>query len=151
MQRKYPFSSAFGPCNTRDSCIESAQKVYEKLLLRTPDKEVLNFETISLVAMNDDGSLNEAKVKDLIQVFRPDRDGSLTLLEFVKSVDNVYKSLRLLSATVQNSGTIDEAFENLLNILFSVILGCLILSFLGYDPLALFFSLSSVILAFAFM
>lgn len=85
MQRKYPFSSAFGPSDTRKNCIESAQKVYEKLLLRTPEKEELNFETIALIAKNDDGSLNEGKVKELIKIFRPDRKGSLSLLEFVKS------------------------------------------------------------------
>jgi len=108
MQRKYPFSTAFGRCDTRESCIESAQRVYEKLLLRTPDKEQLDFETIALTAMNDDGTLDEKKIKDLIKVFRPNRDGALPLLEFVKSVDNVYKSLRLLSATVANSGQIDQ-------------------------------------------
>lgn len=85
MQRKYPFSSAFGPSDTRVSCIESAQKVYEKLLLRTPDQEELNFETIALIAKNSDGSLDERKIKELIKIFRPDRKGSLSLLEFVKS------------------------------------------------------------------
>ena len=85
MQRKYPFSSAFGPSDTRKKCIDSAQRVYEKLLLRTPEKEELNFETIALIAKNDDGSLNESKVKELINIFRPDRKGSLSLLEFVKS------------------------------------------------------------------
>lgn len=151
MQRKYPFSTAFGPCDTREECVESAQAVYDKLLLRTPGKEVLNFETIALVATSADESVDEIKAKALIKVFRPARDGKLTKLEFVKSVDNVYRSLRLLTATVANSGMIDSAFETILNVLFYIILGCLILYFLGFDPLALFISFSSVFLAFAFI
>ena len=89
MQRKFPFSSAFGPCDTREACIDSAQVVYEKLLLRTPQREDLNFETLALVATRGDGYIDETKVKALIKVFRPARDGTLTMLEFVKSVDNV--------------------------------------------------------------
>jgi hypothetical protein len=54
-------------------------------------------------------------------------------------------------ATIENSSQIDRAFENILNVLFYIVIGCCVLSFLGFDPLALFFSLSSVILAFAFM
>ena len=151
MQRKYPFSIAFGSCDTREACIESAQKVYERLMLRNPERELLNFETIALIAKGPDGVMDERKVKDLIKVFRPDRDGNLSKLEFVKSIDNVYKALRLLTATVANSGQIDQAFENILNILFYTVVGCIVLWYLGFDPLALFLSMSSVILAFAFV
>lgn len=72
-------------------CVESAVKVYERLMLRTPEKEVLDFETIALMAKGGDGYVDEHKVKELIKVFRPDRDGKLSRVEFVKSVDNVYK------------------------------------------------------------
>lgn len=72
-------------------CVESATKVYERLLLRTPEKDILDFETIAILAKDADGFVDENQVKELIKIFRPDRDGKLTLVEFVKSVDNVYK------------------------------------------------------------
>jgi hypothetical protein len=72
-------------------CVESAAKVYERLLLRTPEKDILDFETIAILAKDADGIVDENQVKELIKIFRPDRDGKLTLVEFVKSIDNVYK------------------------------------------------------------
>jgi small-conductance mechanosensitive channel len=73
------------------------------------------------------------------------------LLDFVKSVDTVYKEAKLLRASVANSEKIDRAFERAINIVFFTIFICVTLSQIGYDPLALFLSLSSIILAFAFM
>jgi 1,4-dihydroxy-2-naphthoate octaprenyltransferase len=64
-------------------------------------------------------------------------------VDFVKSIDEVYKELRLLRASVANSSKIDRAFESILNFLFYTIAFCLILSQLGYDPLALFLSIVS--------
>lgn len=176
-KKKYPFSPAFGPADTRELCVESAQNVYNRLLLRRSDQyEDLNFETLAVLATDSRGTVDEYKLKDLIKVFRPDRDGKLTRLAFVKSIDVVYKRLRLLSANVHNSryakqmcavfafqivvlltnistfrSQIDVAVENIVNVGFYGVLGCIALSRLGIDPLQLFFSLSSVILAFAFM
>lgn len=63
----------------------------------------------------------------------------------------VYKSLRLLRASIANAGQIDQAFENMINCAFFIILVCVILAANGFNPLALFLSFSSIILAFAFM
>ena len=95
--------------------------------------------------------MDQAKAKELIHAFRPDRDGSLGKLEFVKSIDVIYKELRLLSANISNSSYMDDAVENIVNIGFYIVLGAVIIYRLGEDPLALFLSLSSIILAFAFM
>jgi hypothetical protein len=95
--------------------------------------------------------MDQAKLKELIRLLRPDRDGNLTLLDFVKSVDSVYKEVKLLRATIMNSEKIDLALERFINILFYVLTTCTIVSQLGYNPLTLFISLSSIILAFAFM
>jgi hypothetical protein len=84
-------------------CIQSAQEVYLRLLLRTPDNATLNFDVLALLGVQRDGALDHHKVKDLIRLFRPDRDGTLNMLDFVKSVDAVYKELRLLRAAVLNS------------------------------------------------
>jgi small-conductance mechanosensitive channel len=72
-------------------------------------------------------------------------------LDFIKSVDSVYKEAKLLHASVVNSEKIDRAFERAINVPFYVSVICIILSVLGYNPLALFTSLSTLILGFAFM
>ena len=152
MDTDFPFSAAFGIADTRESCVASAQDVFLRLLLEKPDSEgVLQFDTIASLALLRNGEIDINKAKELIRLFRPDRDGSLTLLDFARSVDTVYKELRLLRATVASSSKIDEALENIFNIFFYVFMGAVILSQLGFDPLALFLSLSSIILAFAFM
>ena len=99
----FPFSGAFGLADTRESCIESAQEVYEHLMLRSQNPDTLNFEVLALLGVHRDGSLDQEKLKELIRLFRPDRDGSLKMLEFVKSVDLIYRDLRLLRASVANS------------------------------------------------
>lgn len=146
----FPFSVAFGIADTREHCIESSQKVYKRLLLRQLDEDVLDFDTIALLATTDEG-IDREKMKELIRLFRPERDGSLTLIDFVKSVDAVYKRLRLLSASIANAGQIDHAAEKIFNAVFYLIAAIIIVSVVGYDPLALFLSLSSIIVAFAFM
>jgi hypothetical protein len=72
------------------------------------------------------------------------------LLEFVKSIDAVFKEARLLRASVRNSEKIDRGLEKVFNVIFYTIIGCILLSYIGVDPFALFLSLSSVIVAFAF-
>lgn len=75
MQKQYPFSHAFGPADTREACLESAQKVYVRLLIRTSDEPVLQFETLALLALQKDGTIDHQKAKDLVKLFRPDRQG----------------------------------------------------------------------------
>jgi hypothetical protein len=176
LKTNYPFSALFGLADTRENCVLSSQEVYERLLLKTPDKDVLSFEILALLGVNKNGSLNNNKLRQLVRLFRPDREGDLDCIDFVKSVDVVYKELRLLRAAVANSSKIDHAFETIINIsaslqcfvttavntdllltplllymfaVFYIIVTTVILSQLGFDPLALFLSISGVILAFA--
>jgi small-conductance mechanosensitive channel len=122
-----------------------------KLLVRPDtDGEVLHFETLAMIAVRSNGQIDQLKAKDLIRVFRPDRNGCLSLLDFVKSVDIVYKELRFLQASIDNSSQIDKSFENIINIVFYAIIVAIVMSQLGFDPFSLFLSLSSVVLAFAF-
>jgi small-conductance mechanosensitive channel len=152
MDTDFPFSPAFGIADTRETCVASAQDVFLRLLLQTPESDgVVPFETIATTALQKRGELDLLKVKELIRVFRPDRDGSLTLLDFARSVDAVYKELRLLRASIHNSSKIDRALENIIDIMFYIVTTVVILAELGFNPLALFLSLSSIILAFAFM
>ncbi|CAB9515705.1 Mechanosensitive ion channel protein [Seminavis robusta] len=152
MQTKYPFGYFFGDADTREKTIESAQKVYNRLLLRTPGEQVVQFETLALLALEHDGStIDQQKAKELLKLFRPDREGRLSMVDFLKSVDSVYKECRMLNASIQNSSQIDRAFENIFNVVFYIAVVTIALSLLGFNPLALFLSLSSVILGFAFM
>jgi hypothetical protein len=81
----FPFSYAFGSAQTRNQCIESSQDLYIRLLDNT-DESTLHFNVLGLVALRQDGSLDQEKLKSLIKVFRPSRDGTLSLVDFVKSV-----------------------------------------------------------------
>jgi hypothetical protein len=131
IQHKYPFSHAFGPADNREACIDSAQEVYRRLVTRSHDEQ-LQFETLALIALDDvDGEIDQDEAKALIKIFRPDRKGSLTMLDFVKSIDAVYKEFRLLAATIENSSQIDRAFEGIFNVVFYTIMVTVILSQLG--------------------
>jgi len=137
------FSVAFGHADKREACIESSQKVYERLLLRQDSGEVLHFNSIAQIAVNKDDTVNKAKLKELIHLFRPSRDGELTMIDFIKSIDAVYKEFRILQASIENSGTVDRATELMVNWVFYVVLWCIMFWIVGIDPLALLLSFSS--------
>jgi len=99
--------------------------------MRTRD-DLVQFETLALIALMGNGkTINQEKAKELVKVFRPDRQGNLTMLDFLKSVDAVYKEFRLLLASIDNSSQIDRAFENIINIIFYIVVGAVTLSQLG--------------------
>jgi hypothetical protein len=125
--------------------------VYEHLLLRQYSKEVLHFNVIAELAIDRDGSINNDKMKDLVRLFRPDREGILTTIDFLKSVDKVYKDFRLIQASIENSGSVDRAFEMMVNYAFFTVLWCVLLFICGIDPFDLFLSLSAFVVGFAFM
>ena len=83
---EYPFSQAFGSVRTRENCVTSAQIVFEGLIQGSAGP-FLEFEVLCLVAKDSEGNVDLATVKDLIRVFRPNRNGQLSKLDFVKSVD----------------------------------------------------------------
>lgn len=148
----FMFGIAWGDVTTRAKMVINSQEVYQRLLLPTPDSDVLKFEVLARIAMGNDGkTLNQEKLEALIRLLRPDRDGSLSLLDFVKTTDGVYKDMKLLRASIRNSEYIDRAFEKAFNVAFYTVMTCIILSRIGIDPIALFLSLSGLILAFAFM
>jgi hypothetical protein len=148
----FPFSLAFGAADTRENCIKSCEKVFHRLLSNGKDTDgILRFDTLALLAIHSDGILDETKLKDLVRLFRPDREGTLTLVDFAKSVDSVYKDIRLLRANVNNSSRLDGAFERIFHVFFYAILACICLAILGINPLVLFASISGFILGFSFM
>jgi hypothetical protein len=142
MDEDYPFSVPFGPADTRETCVESAQNLYSRLMLLNPDEPVLPFDTLAVLAKDKDGEIKVDEMKNLIRLFRPDRNGNLTCVDFVKSCDEVYKEMRMLRASIANSGQVDHAFEILVNIMFYLIVGIVILVVLNVNPLSLFVSVS---------
>ena len=129
----YPFSPAFGSATTREECARASQNLFEMLLKH--DQYVLNFEVLCSVARNADGTSNKKKILELVKLFRPNRNGEISKLDFVKSIDryvnknlnlflqqfihvisntfpppcSVYKRLRLVLANIKNSSQIDRA------------------------------------------
>jgi hypothetical protein len=150
LNTSFIFSIAWGDVSTREDMVISSEEVYRQLMFRSSDPNVLTFDVMASLCKSR-GTMDQVKLKELIRLLRPDRDGNLTLLDFVKSVDSVYKKVKLLRASIKNSEKIDLALERFINVLFYTVTTCTIMSQLNYNPFALFLSLSSIILAFAFM
>jgi hypothetical protein len=151
IQKQYPFSLAFGPAQSREECLESAQDVYNRLLMRTPERDLLHFETLALLTLDRQGNVDVGKARDLVKLFRPDRQGNLSVLDFVRSVDTVYKSYKLLAASIANSSRIDRAVEHVINVLYYLLVFLVVLLIFDLDPIAIILSLSSVFVSIAFM
>ena len=112
MDLSYPFSTAFGLANNRENCVRSAKEIYRLLLRSNTEDDTLNFETRSVIARDPvTQDIDNTKVKELVRIFRPERDGTLDLIGFIRSIDRVYKDMRLLRASIRNSSQIDQAFE----------------------------------------
>lgn len=94
----------FIQAQTREMCVQSSQEVYDRLMLSVSGFTELPFSILSVLAINSKGDFEDTKIKSLIRLFRPDRQGNLGRLDFVKSIDTIYKQLRLLRASIANSG-----------------------------------------------
>jgi hypothetical protein len=89
--------------------------VYERLFASQDSDDVLHFDSIAKLAIGKGGTLNRPKLKALIRLFRPARDGKLTMIDFLKSTDAVYKEFRVLQASIDNSAIMHKAFELTVN------------------------------------
>lgn len=96
LHTSFPFSGSFGLADRRETTIESAQEVYERLLLRSPDADTLTFDVIALLGVGGEGDLDCDKLKDLIKLFRPDRDGTMEIVDFVKSVSMPFQLVAIV-------------------------------------------------------
>ena len=126
MDLSFPFSKAFGLADSREHCIESAREIFKCFVPATSQSpDTLQFDSLSSIAENPEtGELDEKMLKDLVKIFRPERDGTLKLLDFLRSIDRVYKDFRLLRASIRNSSHIDQAFEAYVLNLSEVIAPC---------------------------
>ncbi len=150
MDGDYPLSTVFGLADSRKSVCHSAEKVYERLLMKTPDAECISFETISMLAVGPDGKLDKDKARALIRLLRPDREGNLPMLEFVKSCDKIYRRARIFRATTLASAQLDDAFEQIINILFYIVVAIVIVVSIGLKTDGIF-AFSGALLSLSFM
>jgi len=88
IKNRYMFSLAWGDVSSCKSMIISSQRVFAGLNSLTVDQNsasVLSFDVLTLAAVNDQsGNVDESTLKDYIHLMRPDRDGNLNLVDFVK-------------------------------------------------------------------
>jgi hypothetical protein len=165
LESSYPFGRAFGKAETRHQVVDCAQLLYadllklqQKLTLQQvyanaggqDPTTTLKFHTLSIVAMDDLGNLDMKMAKELMAVFRPTREGDISLVEFVKSIDAVYKEIRKLRASIANEGKMNAGAEKLINALFYFALVFCFMSALGLDPLVIFGGLATSIISFSF-
>mmetsp|Transcript_28640 Transcript_28640/g.69388 ORF Transcript_28640/g.69388 Transcript_28640/m.69388 type:complete len:686 (-) Transcript_28640:49-2106(-) len=161
LESPMPYSPAFGVARTRKEVIEGSEKLYESLLKKQQFLEssflpphvpaTLRFHTIALTALKSTGHFDEKLCKSLVKLFRPGRDGLVSKLEFCKSIDNQYKELRKLRASIVNEGKVNIASERIINAIFYGVMLVIGLGVLGIDPVALFGVMTSFILGFSFM
>jgi Mechanosensitive ion channel len=151
LDKPYMLGIAWGDVSTREKLVFTSQIIYWKLKRLSTDANGLKFDVLATLTEQPDGTLHPDELKNLIRLLRPDRDGLLSLAEFVKSVDSVYKEAKLIHASVKNSEKIDREFEKALNIPFYTVMISIILSQIGLNPLTLFISLSPLILGFSWM
>jgi small-conductance mechanosensitive channel len=118
---------------------------------RGDENSPLPFSVFSVLAVGENGQLMTAKIKSLIRLFRPDRSGELTRLDYSKSIDTVYKELRLLRASIANSAQIDIAFEKIVNAFFYFFVTIIAITILGIDIWSVFLSINTLILGASFL
>jgi hypothetical protein len=151
MDDNYPFTPAFGLAKSRATCVDSSDRLYDTLLKQTVGEKLLPFETLSEICYDSNRQLNRDKAKALIKLFRPDRLGYLTKLDFVSTIDDVYKDLRLFRASLANSSSIDDVFGMMINTGFYVIQTFVVLIILGFNHWAPLTSIWTFFLSLAFM
>jgi len=145
----YPFSPAFGKATTREECAQSSQNIFNKLLVGR--RQVLDFKDICKLAENSDGVNDKKKVSELVRLFRPNRAGEITKVEFIKSIDSVYKRLRLILANINSSSQIDRSYGQIANLIFFLAASLVGLWAIGVEVRTLVLALSGLVVSSAFM
>jgi hypothetical protein len=85
MTTEYPFSVQFGRVNSRDACAASAAIVYDRLVgSQSIESNNLKFSTLAIVASSSSGKVKREEMKNLVEIFRPNKDKELTLVDFIR-------------------------------------------------------------------
>jgi hypothetical protein len=81
---EYPFSFAFGLAKTRADCVESAQRLFTQL---ASDEETMTFDVLAPLVFTRGETLNKEKMRKFCRFLRPTKEGTLSRLDFLRSVD----------------------------------------------------------------
>lgn len=108
-------------------------------------------DLVKIVARDRSGAFDHGKVSLLGKVFQSDPMGRIYRIEFLRSIDSVYRKLRLLDASIKNSAQIERGYETVINIVFYLVLACVCLAILGLNPISLVLSVLGILVALAFM
>jgi hypothetical protein len=89
MQTEYPFSRFFGRADSREACVTSSAKVYDRLVDSQLGNTNLQFSTLAKVTKSTSSDrAQREKLKRLINLFRPNKDKELTPIDFTRVRDN---------------------------------------------------------------
>jgi len=119
--------------------------------MQHPGSPVLHFDTLMALAIDKHGKLEKDKARALIRLFRPDRQGNISLCDFVRSCDRMYKKVKMFRVTTSNAVQLDEAFEKIMNVLFYFVLSLFVIFLMGVDPIGIFTGLTGVFLPLSFL
>jgi hypothetical protein len=152
MDDSQAFGGAFGPAHNRDAVVRSADFVFRRLLTLSPESKTLPFEALEMLAHEGDcdGPLDRSKLKTIKRMFRPDKENFLSLLDFVKACDGLYKKLRFFRASVGNASVIDHHLESIIDGVFYFVLLLALLSFTGLNAWSLLVSISTLSVSISF-
>ena len=101
--------------------------------------------------MNEDGKTYDFnKKRKLKKLFTPDRAGGLPLLAFIQAIDQSYKRLVFLRASLRNSKMLDGVLKRLFNGIFYFFMTLLLLSLMHLNPWPLIVSITSIIVSISF-
>jgi hypothetical protein len=87
LKDRFMFGTPFGETSSRENLVINAQKLFQTLRGLDEESEEtmeISFDVLALAAIDDHGNLDEVALKELIRILRPDRNGKLKLLDFVK-------------------------------------------------------------------
>jgi len=146
----HELSPSFGKFNiTREDFVESSQIIFERLVSRTSTCQgEIGFQLISQVAKLSNGSTDVSKITMLLRMFRPSQQGRVSKSDFVSSIDKIYKTMRLLIASIDNFSRTDSAFENIINVIFYTIVAIAVPSIFGVDINTLYIALIAILINF---
>lgn len=174
MTTPYFLSTAFGPVETREECIQSADRTFRRMqsVMDGQSVEAASTLTSSTLALTSKEEMMVVNLQQMTEWMfegfpkehaRERSNGMMELLcpgnskglvekiQFVKAMDSIYKEVRLLENAVANTSNVDRQYEKVINIFFYVTTALIAYGILGLDLSKLWISLSSLLLSSAFM
>jgi len=134
----------------RDDCIDKAEEVYNNLLKLCGNSNILDYNVLAVLNQSEGGFLDELQERAMKDLFRPDRFNQLSLVAFVQGCDSLFQTITFFRASVGNASILDSYLEGVINCLYGIVVGIVVISLLGFNPWPLLMSLSTIMVTTAF-